>query len=76
MSNNEINWEENEWFAKYHLQDCTDEFKKVWVAHYGHPYDYVDGEEEYWIRCAFFLFGWRAHHRYLEDPAFFDDVSE
>jgi len=23
MSNNEINWEENEWFAKYHLQDCT-----------------------------------------------------
>ena len=67
LKKDEINWEENAWFVKYHLPHCTDEFKQAWVGHYGKPSDYSDSDDpaEYWIRCAFFLFGWIAHQKHL-----------
>jgi len=59
----EINWTQDDWFAKHHAASLTDAFKEWWLKVYGSPYDYDLGEDEqhvYWTRCGFALMGWNA----------------
>ena len=59
-----VNWTSDDWFAKHHASNVSDEFKAWWIEFYGTPdnYEKEEGEQhEYWIRCAFAWFGWRGH---------------
>lgn len=55
-----IDWAADEWFAKYHAEALTDEFKEWWIKHYGVPREYsgMGEQDEYWIRCAYAWIGW------------------
>lgn len=59
----EVNWKEDNWFTEFCTDDLTDGFKEWWVDYYGIPADYTskyNEPEDYWIRCAFALAGWKA----------------
>lgn len=58
-----VNWQKDEWFAEYHADTLTDEFKAWWIENYYGPDKYGqsdDEQHEYWTRCAFALMGWNA----------------
>ena len=60
-------WTEDIWFAEHHAHNLTEEFKIFWLRLYDTPDKYTDdGREEYWIRCAFCLIGWKAAMQYKE----------
>lgn len=54
----DINWYENEWFVKYHVDNLTSDFAQWWLE----TYDSIDDRdsEYYWVRCAFALVGFIA----------------
>lgn len=58
-----IDWTKDAWFANYHAQNLTQEFKEWWESYYGPPDAYHDSyseQDEYWKRCGFCLLGWNA----------------
>ena len=59
----EVNWMADDWFARCHAYNLTDEFRAWWIAEYGPPSSYPqedDEQHEYWTRCAFAWIGWQA----------------
>lgn len=61
-----INWSADSWFAHFHAEQVSEEFKDFWIGYYGDPSQYQDSEDElheYWVRCAFAWIGWSARSR-------------
>ncbi len=52
----------DDWFNEHHVKHITQEFIDWWIGYYGVPMDYDSREiiDEYYIRMAFALSGWRA----------------
>jgi hypothetical protein len=48
----------DEWFTRFHAEFVTPEFWIWWVNYYTLPDEYLD-HQEFWVRCAFALAGWR-----------------
>jgi len=61
---NEINWKEDDWFARFYADQLTDAFKSWWIECYCIPERY-DDRHEYWVRCAFAWLGW--YHRGVKE---------
>lgn len=56
-----INWYENEWFVKFHIDDLTSDFAQWWLNYYDTPDQIEDRDsDDYWVRCAFALAGFRV----------------
>lgn len=56
------------WFLRHHIYFLTPEFCHWWVGYYGTPEQCEETEveqEEYYVRMAFALKGWKARERII-----------
>lgn len=58
-----MDWKEDDWFAAYHADKLTDEFKKWWMEKIGDHEGWPDDDvHEYWVRCGWCRLAWEAGH--------------